>query len=81
MKRFLSLFFFFLLSLGVSGFIHMPKAKAAEGQEIADKIRIQYGGSVKPSNISELMGMSDIDGALVGGASLKVDDFIALINY
>ena len=50
-------------------------------QEIADKIRILYGGSVKPSNISELMGMSDIDGALVGGASLKVDDFIALINY
>ncbi|MCJ7472017.1 MAG: triose-phosphate isomerase [Actinobacteria bacterium] len=50
-------------------------------EEIANIARIQYGGSVKPSNISELMGMSDIDGALVGGASLKVDDFIALINY
>ncbi len=49
--------------------------------ETANKIRIQYGGSVKPSNISELMNMPDIDGALVGGASLKVDDFIALINY
>jgi len=57
------------------------KLASLYSQEIADKIRIQYGGSVKPSNISELMGMSDIDGALVGGASLKVDDFIALINY
>ena len=47
----------------------------------AGSVRIQYGGSVKPFNISELMGMPDIDGALVGGASLKVDDFIALINY
>jgi len=51
------------------------------GEEIANIVRIQYGGSVKPSNISELMDKSDIDGALVGGASLKVDDFIALINY
>ncbi len=47
----------------------------------AEEIRIQYGGSVKPSNISELMHASDIDGALVGGASLKVDDFLAIINY
>lgn len=44
-------------------------------------LRILYGGSVKPSNISELMNMPDIDGALVGGASLKVDDFTAIINY
>jgi len=50
-------------------------------KEISEAARIQYGGSVKPSNISELMSMSDIDGALVGGASLKVDDFIAIINY
>ena len=42
---------------------------------------IQYGGSVKPSNITELMSMSDIDGALVGGASIKLEDFIAIINY
>lgn len=47
----------------------------------SDKIRIQYGGSVKPSNISELMGKSDIDGALVGGASLKAEDFKDLINF
>lgn len=46
-----------------------------------DVIRIQYGGSVKPSNVDELMNMSDIDGALVGGASLKSDDFIRLVNF
>ncbi len=57
------------------------KLRSLYSEEIANIVRIQYGGSVKPSNISELMGMSDIDGALVGGASLKVDDFIALINY
>nr|MBC8421492.1 triose-phosphate isomerase [Actinomycetota bacterium] len=57
------------------------KLVSLHSEEIANIARIQYGGSVKPSNISELMGMSDIDGALVGGASLKVDDFIALINY
>jgi triosephosphate isomerase len=50
-------------------------------KEISETVRIQYGGSVKPSNISELMNMSDIDGALVGGASIKIDDFIAIINY
>jgi len=47
----------------------------------ADIVRIQYGGSVKPSNITELMSMPDIDGALVGGASIKVEDFEAIINY
>jgi len=50
-------------------------------KKISGIVRIQYGGSVKPSNISELMNMSDIDGALVGGASLEVDDFLAIINY
>ena len=47
----------------------------------AELVRIQYGGSVKPSNITELMSMPDIDGALVGGASIKVEDFTAVINY
>jgi len=51
------------------------------GSITAEEIRIQYGGSVKPFNAAELMNMSDIDGALVGGASLKVDDFMAIINY
>ncbi|MGZ4772649.1 MAG: triose-phosphate isomerase, partial [Ilumatobacteraceae bacterium] len=45
------------------------------GNVAADSIRIQYGGSVKSSNIAELMGQSDIDGALVGGASLDPDEF------
>lgn len=49
--------------------------------EIGKRIRIQYGGSVKPKNASEIMSQSDIDGALVGGASLKVEDFIKIINY
>ena len=51
------------------------------GSEISENLVIQYGGSVKPSNIKELMAMPDIDGALVGGASIKVDDFLAIINY
>ena len=49
--------------------------------ELANQVRIQYGGSVKPSNIVEIMGQSDIDGALVGGASLKPSDYISLVNY
>ncbi|MCL4415568.1 MAG: triose-phosphate isomerase [Actinobacteria bacterium] len=51
------------------------------GNSAAEQAKIQYGGSVKSSNITELMSMSDIDGALVGGASIKLEDFIALINY
>ena len=46
----------------------------------ADKIRIQYGGSVKPNNAAELMSQPDVDGALVGGASLKLEDFTAIIQ-
>lgn len=49
--------------------------------EIADETTILYGGSVKPDNIKELMAMEDIDGALVGGASLKPDSFLALLDY
>lgn len=51
------------------------------GKETADKVRIQYGGSVKPSTIKAQMAQSDIDGALVGGASLKAEDFAAIVNY
>jgi len=47
---------------------------------VADEVRIQYGGSVKPGNAAELLAQSDIDGALVGGASLKAEDFIAIIE-
>jgi triosephosphate isomerase (TIM) len=46
----------------------------------ADATRIQYGGSVKPENTAELMSQADIDGALVGGASLKVDSFTAIVK-
>ncbi|MCE7786039.1 triose-phosphate isomerase [Staphylococcus xylosus] len=49
-------------------------------QTVAEATRIQYGGSVKPNNIEEYMAESDIDGALVGGASLKVDDFVQLLE-
>lgn len=51
------------------------------GAEVADKVRIQYGGSVKPSTIAEQMAKSDIDGALVGGASLVATDFSAIVNF
>ncbi|MHC4757598.1 MAG: triose-phosphate isomerase [Planctomycetota bacterium] len=49
-------------------------------KDLASEIRILYGGSVKPGNAAELMSEKDIDGVLVGGASLKVDDFIAIIE-
>lgn len=49
-------------------------------EDVAGQIRIQYGGSVKPGNAAELLAQPNIDGALVGGASLKADDFVAIIN-
>lgn len=48
---------------------------------VADAVRIQYGGSVKPENVSELMAVANVDGALVGGASLKADSFLQIIHY
>jgi triosephosphate isomerase len=56
-------------------------ARRQFGVSEADGVRILYGGSVKPDNIGGLMAQEEIDGALVGGASLKVDSFTALINY
>lgn len=50
-------------------------------EETAANVRIQYGGSVNPDNVKELMAKPDIDGGLVGGASLKPDSFLALVNY
>lgn len=50
-------------------------------KKLADNIRILYGGSVKPENVKEIMAKENVDGALVGGASLKVDSFTSLINY
>jgi triosephosphate isomerase len=51
------------------------------GNEAANQLRIQYGGSVKPENIKEYMSQPEIDGALVGGASLKTDSFLKIICY
>lgn len=50
------------------------------GEEVAEVIRIQYGGSVKPHNCVEFMGEAQIDGALVGGASLQAEDFAAIVR-
>lgn len=51
------------------------------GKEVADKVRIQYGGSVKPANIKELMSQEHIDGALIGGASLDANAFLEMANF
>ena len=62
------------------GFVRSQLAELYD-QDTADGIRIQYGGSVKPGNVRELMGMPDIDGALVGGASLNSDDFALIVSH
>lgn len=49
--------------------------------DVADRIRVVYGGSVKPHNVEELMAQPELDGALVGGASLQADDFTAIVKY
>ena len=51
------------------------------GEALAQGLRILYGGSVKPGNVADLMAMPEIDGGLVGGASLTVDSFLAIVNY
>lgn len=51
------------------------------GEDVADETVIQYGGSVKPANATDIMNMGEIDGALVGGASLKPQDFMAIIDF
>ena len=56
------------------------QVKQMYGEEVSEKVRIQYGGSVKPSNASKILNMPNIDGALVGGASLT-NDFVAIVNY
>ena len=53
---------------------------ALYGDDVATGMRIQYGGSVKPGNIAEFMAQPEIDGALVGGASLRVSDFVAIVQ-
>ena len=55
--------------------------KKTWGAEVAKALRIQYGGSMKPSNAKELMAMRNIDGGLIGGAALKAADFAGIVNY
>ena len=55
--------------------------REACGEETADAVRIQYGGSMNPKNAAELMSMPEIDGGLIGGASLKAEDFSRVVNY
>ena len=64
----------------VIGEVVRPTVGELFGDEVAQAIRIQYGGSVKPANAAELMSMPDIDGGLVGGASLKAPDFIDIVR-
>lgn len=64
----------------ICGFIRSVVSSVA-GTKAAEAVRIQYGGSVKPGNIKELMSQPDIDGALVGGASLEADEFAAIVQY
>jgi triosephosphate isomerase len=62
--------------------VHLDLRKliaARYNADLAQTVRIQYGGSVKPSNAAELLSQPDIDGALVGGASLKADDFLGIV--
>ncbi|MFH8406279.1 triose-phosphate isomerase [Streptomyces sp. NPDC018019] len=51
------------------------------GQEVADRVRIQYGGSVKSGNVAAIMAQPDVDGALVGGAALDVDEFVKIVRF
>ena len=64
----------------VIGYIR-AQVEADFGKETADAVRIQYGGSMKPNNVVGLMAQPEIDGGLVGGASLKAEDFAAIVNY
>jgi triosephosphate isomerase (TIM) len=62
--------------------VHLALRKILEtryNSEVAGAVRIQYGGSVKPSNARELLSQPNIDGALVGGASLKCGDFLGIV--
>lgn len=63
----------------VHAFIRQELA-SAYGKSFADSVRIQYGGSVKPENAKGLLSQPDVDGALVGGASLKADSFLAIVD-
>jgi triosephosphate isomerase len=62
------------------GYIRQVGAET-HGNATAESVRILYGGSVKPDNIATLMSQPDVDGALVGGASLEAESFAKIVNY
>jgi triosephosphate isomerase len=64
----------------VHAFIRL-RIGAVHGKAVGEALRILYGGSVKPDNVKGLMALADVDGALVGGASLKADSFLKLVFY
>ena len=74
----------------IHSFYHLPapdglafirKTISAEfGKEIAEEVSILYGGSVKPANAKEIFAKEDVDGGLIGGASLKAEDFLAIVH-
>jgi triosephosphate isomerase (TIM) len=64
----------------VHAFIRL-RIGALHGKPVGEALRILYGGSVKPDNVKALMALPDVDGALVGGASLKADSFLKLVHY
>jgi triosephosphate isomerase len=71
-------------SPGQAGEVHAllrEELRECYGGEVANSVRIQYGGSVKPDNVDELMSVPDIDGALVGGASLSADSFLRIVAF
>ncbi|MCS6886349.1 MAG: triose-phosphate isomerase [Acidobacteriota bacterium] len=68
------------IASSVHGLIRSRLAKCW-GREVAEQVRVLYGGSVKPENIQALMAARDIDGALVGGASLEAESFARIVNY
>ena len=63
-----------------NGFVRAAIAEVY-GEDVAETVTVQYGGSMKPGNAKELMAMEEIDGGLIGGAALKAADFSAIVNY
>jgi triosephosphate isomerase len=57
-----------------------PRSKISTAKSVAEQTRVLYGGSTKPSNIAEIMGMADIDGALIGGAALDADSYADMVT-
>ena len=85
MKKTIFIFLLVLAFSQVDGYCN--QGASLKGQvniydsDVADNVRIQYGGSVKPENIKELMEQEDIDGGLIGGAALEAESFSKIVKY